>query len=108
MDPKGLLDSRTFLRSHVPMYFQLLIRFGSWLLPLLQLFLPGLASVAQAAKPVVDVAVADEFTGREGYFEGREAVDSSLDSMNEEAQAKLWKKSVEWCGLRREDVVIEL
>jgi hypothetical protein len=90
------------------MYFQILIKIGSWLLPLLQLFLPGLASVAQAAKPVVDIAVADEFAGREGYFEGREAVHSSPESMDQEVQAKLWKKSVEWCGFMREDVVIEL
>jgi hypothetical protein len=92
----------------VPKLVQVLITIGSWLLPLLKLFVSGLVSVEQAAKPVVDVAVADEFAGQEGYFEGREAVDSSPDSLNEEMQKKLWQKSIEWCGLRREDVVMEL
>ncbi|EAT79764.2 hypothetical protein SNOG_12964 [Parastagonospora nodorum SN15] len=69
---------------------------------------PALASVQQAAKPVVDLAVADEYAGQEGYFEGKAKVDSSFYSLIESVQGMLWAKSVEWCGLRAEDSVIEL
>lgn len=81
---------------------------AAYLLPLLRLLKPSVASVHQAGKPVVDLAVADEYAGQEGYFEGKAKVESSPDSHNEEVQRKLWKKSVEWCGLRARDTVIEL
>jgi hypothetical protein len=78
------------------------------LLPLLSYLNPLLTTVEQAAKPVVDIAVADEFAGQEGYFEGRTEKESSPDSLNEEMQRKLWRKSVTWCRLDVEDSVIEL
>jgi hypothetical protein len=65
-------------------------------------------SVEQAAKPVVDVAVADEYAGQEGYYEGSAKIASSTDSLNEETQRKLWDRSVTWCGLKAEDTVIVL
>ncbi|KAH5246005.1 hypothetical protein HBI71_182810 [Parastagonospora nodorum] len=108
IDPQNLIDSKTFMRSHVPMFIKVLMTIGSWLLPLLRLFQPALASVQQAAKPVVDLAVADEYAGQEGYFEGNAKVGSSFYSLIESVQGMLWAKSVEWCGLRAEDSVIEL
>lgn len=108
IDPQNLIDSKTFMRSHVPMFIKVLITIGSWLLPLLRLFQPALASVKDAAKPVVDLAVADEYAGQEGYFEGREKVNSSFYSLIESIQGMLWAKSVEWCGLKAGDSVIKL
>jgi hypothetical protein len=82
----------------------------TWLLPLLRLLgvAPRLITVQQAAKPVVEVAVSNRFAGQEGYFEGEQKIDSSPDSMNVKKQKDLWRKSVEWCGLKSEDTVIEL
>jgi hypothetical protein len=90
------------------MFIKVLMTIGSWLLPLLRLFQPALVSVQHAAKPVVDLAVADEYAGHEGYFEGRDKVNSSFNSLIESVQGMLWAKSVEWCGLKVGDSVIEL
>ena len=108
IDPLDLLNSKTFFRAHVPMSVKIMITIGSWLLPLLRIFQPRLSSVEQAAKPVIDIAVADEFAGQEGYFEGRSTAQSSPDSLDLEMQVRLWEKSVAWCGLKPEDTVIEL
>jgi hypothetical protein len=90
------------------MFVKIMITITSWLLPLLRLIKPSLMSVEQAAKPVVDVAVADEYAGQEGYFEGSARIESSPDSLNKDTQRKLWERSVAWCGLKAEDTVIAL
>lgn len=56
----------------------------------------------------MDIAVADEYAGHEGYYEGKAKIESSPDSQNEDIQKILWKKSVEWCGLEAPDTVIAL
>jgi hypothetical protein len=58
--------------------------------------------------PLLSYLNPDEFAGQEGYFEGRTEKESSPDSLNEEMQRKLWRKSVTWCHLDVEDTVIEL
>jgi hypothetical protein len=90
------------------MFVKVLMTIGSWLLPVLRLFLPSIMSVKDAARPVVDIAIGDEYGGQEGYFEGSAKVESSPDSLNEEVQKKLWERSVEWCMLKPGDSVIEL
>ena len=82
----------------------------TWLLPLLRLsgVAPRIVTVEEAAKPVVEVAVSDRFAGQEGYFEGEHQTASSPDSTDGDMQKALWRKSVQWCGLRKEDTVIEL
>jgi hypothetical protein len=93
-----------------------MITIACWLLPLLRLFQPRLMSAEHAAKPVVEVAVADGFAGQEGYFENdtktahdtQKRVVSSPDSLNEGMQKRLWRESVAWCGLKQEDTVINL
>lgn len=62
----------------------------------------------QAAKPVADIAVADEFLGQEGYFEGRLKTESSPDSLNEQVQKTLWERSVAWCKLEAGDTIVEI
>ncbi|KAF2821530.1 NAD(P)-binding protein [Ophiobolus disseminans] len=69
---------------------------------------PRLVPVEQAARPVVDIAVADQFAGQEGYFEGPEKAASSPDSMDEEMQKVLWERSVAWCGLNVDDTIVSL
>lgn len=81
---------------------------ANWLLPVLKFLKPRLITVEDAAKPVVDVAVAGEFKSQEGYYEGRAKVDSSLDSMDEEMQKVMWERSVVWCELAEKDTIIVL
>jgi hypothetical protein len=57
---------------------------------------------------VVDLAVADEFAGRQGHFLFRNEDDSSPSSHDEEMQGRLFAKSVAWCGIRQEDTVLPL
>jgi hypothetical protein len=90
------------------MLIRIMITIVGWLLPLLSYFNPPLTTVEQAAKPVVDIAVADKFAGQEGYFEGRTKAKSSPESTNEDVQRELWEKSVGWCRFNKGDTVIEL
>jgi hypothetical protein len=110
VDPLDLINSRAWSQSHVPRKLQIMTTVVTWLLPLLKLLgiAPRLVTVEQAAKPVAELAVSDRFSGQEGYFEGEQKLDSSPDSMDVEMQKALWRRSVEWCGLQREDTVIEL
>jgi hypothetical protein len=92
----------------MPWRLRLMFTVVGWFLPLLRLVQPRITTVQQAALPVVDMAVADEFAGQEGYFEARKKAESSPDSMDEKMQKLLWNESVAWCGLKREDTVVEL
>ena len=103
-----MINSRAFRQPHVPRYLQIMAMIVTWLLPLLRILAPRLIKVEQAAKPVVEVAVAERFSGQEGYFEGEQKVDSSPDSMEVRTQLALWRKSVEWCGLKDGDSIIDL
>jgi hypothetical protein len=102
-----LINSRAFHQPHIPQTIKILFTIVTWLLPLFRYFAPRLSTVEQAAIAFVDVAVADAFAGQEGYFEGREKVESSPDSLDVHMQQALWRKSVEWCGLDKEDLAIE-
>jgi NAD(P)-dependent dehydrogenase (short-subunit alcohol dehydrogenase family) len=110
VDPLDLINSRAWSQLHIPRKLQIMTTVVTWLLPLLKFLgvAPRLVTVEQAAKPVVEVSVSDRFSGQEGYFEGEQKLDSSPDSMDVEMQKALWRRSVEWCGLQREDTVIEL
>lgn len=108
MDPGGILDSRAFAQPDIPLLWWIGIKLFSFLQPLVKLLVPQFNSSAGAAKDVVDVAVADEFKGKEGHYLMRKAEDSSPDSHDEAVQGKLFAKSVEWCGVKQEDTVLRL
>ncbi|KAF1829180.1 short chain dehydrogenase/reductase SDR [Decorospora gaudefroyi] len=108
VDPLDLVNSRAFFQPHVPGHFQIVVSVMNWLLPLLGRIAPRFVTVEAAAKPVVEVAVADRFEGQEGYFEGEIKAESSPDSRDGEVQKALWRKSVEWCGLEGGDIIIDV
>ncbi|KAG9189436.1 endo-1,4-beta-xylanase [Alternaria panax] len=107
VDPLDMINSRAFHQPHVPRSIQIMSTVVTWLLPLLSYFVPRLVTVEQAATAFVDVAVADKFAGQEGYYEGEKKVQSSPDSLDVNMQQALWRKSVEWCGLDKEGLVID-
>jgi hypothetical protein len=92
----------------MPMRLRIMFTILGWFIPLMSLLQPRISTVERAAPPVVDVAVANEFAGQEGYFEARKKTESSPDSMDEKMQKALWNESVAWCGLKREDTVVDL
>lgn len=108
VDPGGLLDSRAFSQTDVPLLWWVIIGIAGFLQPLIKRFLPNMNTSAGAARDVVDLAVSDEFAGREGHFFLRDENDSSPASHDEEVQRRLFAKSVEWCGIRQEDTVLPL
>ena len=108
VDPGGLLDSRAFAQPDVPFLWWIGITIFSFLQPLIKYVAPQFNSTAGAARDVVDLAVADEFAGKEGHYLMRKAEDSSPDSHNEVVQGKLFAKSVEWCGIKQGDTVLRL
>ncbi|KAJ4294203.1 hypothetical protein N0V90_007893 [Kalmusia sp. IMI 367209] len=108
VDPGGLMDSRAFSRTDLPLLWKIIVGAGYWLQPLAKRFNPRINSTSGAARDVVDMALADEFAGKEGHFVLREQQDSSPDSRDENMQGKLWDKSIEWCAIKQEDTVLPL
>ncbi|KAJ4356517.1 uncharacterized protein N0V89_004551 [Didymosphaeria variabile] len=108
VDPGGLVDSRAFSQADVPLLWRIVIGIANFLQPLVKRLNPKLNSSANAARDVVDLAVTEEFAGKEGHFLMREHDDSSPDSHNEKVQGRLFAKGVEWCGIRQEDTALPL
>lgn len=102
------MDSRAFSQTDVPLLWKIIVGAGYWLQPLANRFNPRINSSAGAARIVVDMALTDEFAGKEGHFVLREQEDSSPDSRDETVQGKLWEKGIEWCGIRQDDTVLLL
>jgi hypothetical protein len=92
----------------VPILWRILIGIAGFLQPLFKRLNPKMNTSAGAARDVVDLAVADEFAGRQGHFLFRNEDDSSPSSHDEEMQGRLFAKSVAWCGIRQEDTVLPL
>ncbi|KAL1606532.1 hypothetical protein SLS60_003937 [Paraconiothyrium brasiliense] len=108
VDPGGLLDSRAFSQPDVPLLWKFVVSIAGFLQPLVKWLNPRMNTSAGAARDVVDLAVAEEFAGKEGHYLVREPDDSSPDSHDEKIQGRLFAKSVEWCGIRQEDIAIPL
>lgn len=108
VDPGGLLDSRAFSQPDVPFLWKILITVAGFLQPLVKFLIPKMNTSAVAARDVGDLAVAEEFVGKEGHFVMRAEEDSSPDSHDERMQEALFWKSVEWCGITQDDTVLSL
>ncbi|KAF1972327.1 hypothetical protein BU23DRAFT_580942 [Bimuria novae-zelandiae CBS 107.79] len=108
VDPGGLLDSRAFAQSDMPFTWKISVAIAYFIQPLLKRFKPRMNTSAGAAKDVVDMAVAEEFAGKEGHFVMRDQEESSPDSLDERMQGRLFAKSVEWCKIKQENTVLAL
>jgi hypothetical protein len=108
VDPGGLVDSRAFGEQHVPWLWYLVIRFANFIQPIAKYLIPTIRRSSEAAKDIVDLAVGQAYAGQEGHFLINNKADSSPESKDEEAQAALWAKSLEWCKLKQKDTVLTL
>jgi hypothetical protein len=75
---------------------------------LLKFINPVLRRSATAAKDVIDFAVGPHGKGQTGYFIMSSKAESSQASQDEEMQAKLWDRSIEWAGIAQEDTILTL
>lgn len=64
-------------------------------------------STSEAASDVVGLAMNKINPGETGYFTLSEKDKSSPDSYNEEAQEKLWKKTLEWGSVNTENCTLK-
>ena len=108
VDPGGLVDSRAFGGNHVPWLWYLLISFANFIQPIVKFLIPTIRRTSEAAQDVVELAVGQKYAGQDGHFLINKKADSSPESKDEEAQAALWAKSLEWCKLEQKDTVLPL
>lgn len=104
MDPGSLLDSRAFQQQDVPKAWRILLGgVLNWLQPVVKYAKPALRHAKDAAPDLIEVAVGDRFTGKSGYYMMLNEGESSPESKDQNKQRLLWDKSVEWCGVRKDD-----
>jgi hypothetical protein len=77
-------------------------------LPVLSFLNPTIRRSAHAAKDVIDLAAGPCGAGQRGYFIMSNKAESSKASQDEEMQAKLWNRSVEWAGITQQSTSLPL
>lgn len=108
VDPGGLLDSRALTGPDIPRVWTMQVYVANLLQPLLRYLNPTFRRSADAAKDVIDLAVSPEYVGQDGYFIMNKKATSSLASKDENMQAALWRKSLEWSAISQSDTVLPL
>jgi NAD(P)-dependent dehydrogenase (short-subunit alcohol dehydrogenase family) len=109
VNPGNLSDSRA-LRVNTPTSVRILSRvIIQPLRPLLKALAdPTMRTAGDAALDVVELAVGDNHLHAEGYFTMLKQDTSSPDSLAEEKQEALWRKTLEWANLTEGDTVLAL
>lgn len=109
VNPGNLSDSRA-LRVNTPTSIQIMSRLIiKPLSPLLRALVdPTMRSAKDAGVDVVELAIGEDFKHAEGYYTLRRKDESSAESRDEQKQEALWRKTIEWGGISREDTVLTL
>ncbi|OKL62210.1 hypothetical protein UA08_02889 [Talaromyces atroroseus] len=109
VNPGNLSDSRA-LRVNTPTSIQVMSRAVIRpLRPLLRALVdPTMRTAGDAGKDVIELAIGDNYLNAEGYFTMRKKDESSAESRDEKKQEALWRKTVEWTGIKAEDTVLTL
>jgi hypothetical protein len=108
IDPGGLVDSRAFSQSDVPTSWKVIITIANTLQPLVRRINPNMNRSATAAEDVVRMACGEELKGKEGHYIRKTETESSPDSRVEEEQERVWRWSLELCGVGKEDTMLDL
>jgi NAD(P)-dependent dehydrogenase (short-subunit alcohol dehydrogenase family) len=108
VNPGNLSDSRA-LRVNTPASLQMVSRvIIRPLRPLLRLVDPTMRTAGDAGSDVIDLAVGSEYLHAKGYYTMRKKDESSEESRDEKKQEALWRKTVEWTGIKEDDTVLTL
>ncbi|KAL8678350.1 MAG: hypothetical protein Q9224_007123 [Gallowayella concinna] len=107
INPGNLSDSRA-LRINTPKTLFYLSKFVIGpLRPLLRFMDPIMRTSAEAGADVMDLATNEAFPGERGFFTMLKKDESSVESLDEGTQQKLWAKSAEWVGVGGADTKLE-
>ncbi|KAL1852446.1 hypothetical protein Daus18300_012205 [Diaporthe australafricana] len=102
--PGSLSDSRA-LRTNTPFTVQLLSKLiVQPLRPPLRLVDPSVRTSSDAGTDVARLAINEASPNERGHFVLLEKLESSPDSLDEEEQEAMWRKSAEWVGLMPQDI----
>ncbi|OTA53615.1 putative short-chain dehydrogenase [Hypoxylon sp. EC38] len=104
MNAGNLVDSRA-LRTNTP---QKMVRMQKFFykpfLPLLRLASgPTIRNSAAAGVDVIEMALNPAYAGKQGFFTLLNPDQSSPESQDQEKQQKLWKKSLEWAKITKDN-----
>ncbi|PLB55667.1 NAD(P)-binding protein [Aspergillus steynii IBT 23096] len=104
INPGNLTDSRALqvnTPTQVKIMSSFIIRPFSFLLR--RFMDPTMRTTGEAAADVVGLAINTISPGETGYFTLSKKDKSSTDSYNEDVQDKLWKKTLEWGSITKEN-----
>ncbi|KAL8695590.1 MAG: hypothetical protein Q9224_003323 [Gallowayella concinna] len=100
INPGNLTDSRA-LRTNTPTMLVVVSRVLQLLRPLLRFMDPTMRTSADAGNDVIDLATKNVHAQERGYFTLLKHDVSAPDSLNEETQQRLWKKTLQWARITR-------
>jgi NAD(P)-dependent dehydrogenase (short-subunit alcohol dehydrogenase family) len=104
INPGDLFDSRA-LQTNTPIALKMMQRLVlNPLGPLLKRASPTLRSARDAGPDVMQLALGQVHSGKRGYFTLLREEESSVESMDEAKQQLVWTKTLEWAGIRAEEI----
>ncbi|ETS75028.1 hypothetical protein PFICI_13512 [Pestalotiopsis fici W106-1] len=108
INPGGLADSRAFT-SNTPRSIQLLQTFivKPFMGVINRLADPTLRSSAAAGVDLAELAVNKAHPGERGYFTMLKKDESDPLTLDEGVQEKVWKKSLEWAHITKDDTALK-
>lgn len=75
--------------------------------PLIRLVDPTVRTSADAGKDVARLAINEARPNERGYFTLLEKCESSPESLDEDKQEEVWRRSSQWVGLAARDTALE-
>ncbi|KAF2710657.1 short-chain dehydrogenase [Pleomassaria siparia CBS 279.74] len=103
INPGNLSDSRA-LRVNTPKMLQIMSKFVIQpMRPLLRLADPTMRTSREAGIDVAKLATSEESPGVRGFFTLLKKDTSSPDSLDSVVQEAIWKKTLEWTGISKEN-----
>ncbi|KAI1215125.1 putative short-chain dehydrogenase [Annulohypoxylon truncatum] len=108
MNAGNLVDSRALRTNAPPSMARMQTFFYKPFLPLLRLANgPTLRTAGPAGIDVIEMALSPTYEGKRGFFTLLEEDQSSPESQDEEKQQRLWKQSLEWAQITKENTALK-
>ncbi|KAJ2996569.1 hypothetical protein NUW58_g930 [Xylaria curta] len=106
IDPGSIADSRA-LRTNTPAILSYMQRFVLRpLRPVVRLMVPDLRRSADAGADIADLALNQKHAEKRGYFRLMMPGPSSMESLDETKQERLWMKTAEWAKVTNQDTML--
>jgi hypothetical protein len=76
----------------------------NYMQPVLRFAKPTLRRTKYAGPDLIDIAVGQQFSGKQGYFVINQESASSPESQDAAKQKTLFEQTLSWCGIRSSDI----